>query len=255
MPSPGRRVHFLYPDTNTILSPPPLTPPVIPLSPLTPSPTYSDFSLPSSDPLTPPSLPYHLSPVRTVGNVTRVHPVIAYNDRTPPLYFDVASPPSRSLPIHSPSSGSQRGFLPHASQASPPPLGFEPVLLNEPATYPPLSSITLMSDLLPWSIHVEASASLSVPVVTIFDVLQTLYITLRIPIAPCEWANVPTTAQSLISAAFYRRIDGIRDYNLRDSQRRKGVRRVDFLTGRTRLIGLSPVPDKPGVFVVSWGLT
>jgi hypothetical protein len=139
------------------------------------------------------------------------------------------------------------------SFASPTAPGFEPALLDEPATYPHLSSITLVSDLLPWSIHVEASTSPTVPVVTIYDVLQTLHITLRIPIAPCEWDNVPPTVQSLISAAFYYRIDGIRNSSSRETQRRKGVRRLDFLTGRTRLIGLSPVPDKPGVFVVSWG--
>jgi hypothetical protein len=40
---------------------------------------------------------------------------------------------------------------------------------------------------------------------------------------------------------------------VRESQRRKGVRRMDFLTGRTRLLGIRPVTDKYGVFVVSWG--
>jgi hypothetical protein len=251
----SRRVHFLDPVTNSVILPVPLTPPVVPHVPRTPSPTYSPgSSLSSPSPSTPPSTIYYPFLTPTTLNAIRAHPVIAYNNSIPHLSFDVSMPPSVLSTPSSSLSGNQRVGVPsHINQPNLATIGFDPAVLNDPATYPPLPSITLVSDLLPWSIHVEASQTYPVPVVTIFDVLQTLYITLRIPIVPCEWTCLPSPTQLLISVAFYRRLDGITDYNTRESQRRKGVRRIDFLTGRTRLLGLTPVVDKPGLFVVGWG--
>jgi hypothetical protein len=236
--SSTRRVQFLDPDTNTVLTPVTLTPPVIPL---TPSPTYSDYSLPSPGPITPPSLPHRpLSQPWPQPNTIQSHPAIAA------MCFDIAHAPSRIPPPLSPRRGLSPGPL------SPLP-GFEPAVLDEPATYPPLPHITLISEFLPWCIHVEASDVLSVPVVTVFDVLHTLHLNLRVPIVQCEWANLPPHMQSAVTSQFYQRLDGIRDINSRDDQMRKGVRRIDYLCGRTRLVGLSPIPDKLGGFIVSWG--
>jgi len=252
----SRRVHFLDPVTNTVVSPAPLTPSVIPQSqtPPTPSPTYSGSSLPSSSPSTPSSNVFHSSSIQITGNEIRVHPTIANNISTPHSYFDVSSSPSMLTSPNLSLLGNQRVFLPsntiHPSSSH---ISFDPAVLNDPATYPPLPSVTLISDLLPWAIHVEASQAFPTPVVTVYDVLQTLHITLRIPIVPCEWTCLPLSTQMLVSTAFYRRLDNIVDYNSRESQRRKGVRRMDFLAGRTRLLGLTPVVDKPGLFTVAWG--
>jgi len=40
---------------------------------------------------------------------------------------------------------------------------------------------------------------------------------------------------------------------LREKQLNKGVRRLDFLLGNTKLLGIAPVPDKPGIFTLCWG--
>lgn len=251
----SKRVHFLDPVTNAVLSPAPFTPAVTPHTPRTPSPTYSGSSLSSFSPSTPPTSIFHPSPIGTsTGNDIRIHPVIASSiNSTPYLHFDVALSPSMLLSPNSSLSGFQRVSSSITRPSHVAPAGFDPAVLNDPATYPPLSSITLVSDLLPWSIHVEASQAFPAPVVTIYDVLQTLYITLHIPIVPCEWTYLPQTTQRLVSTAFYGRLGSIPGHHSRESEKSKGVRRMDFLTGRTRLLGLTPVVDKPGLFAVSWG--
>lgn len=133
----------------------------------------------------------------------------------------------------------------------PSPVRFDPSLLDEPVTYPHMSSIILFSDLLPWSNRVEAETPGGV--VTIFDVLQTLHAALRTQISKTEWNSLSSHTQNSVSAAFYRRVGGIRDHSLKEEQFEKGVRKLDFLLGNTMLLGLAAIPDKPGVFTLYWG--
>jgi len=256
----GKRVHFVDPVTNDVFFPDMLNPPVLPP---TPSPTFSISSLPSSPlPSTPSSsrsryIP--LPPLATYGLIQQVHPAVSYNGRAPPLNFDVTVAPSQLAdPVpQKPSRGGwfSRCSRPSAQQSpltgrSASPVHFELSLLDEPVTYPHMNSITLFSDLLPWSTRVEAVTPDDV--VTIFDVLQTLHTVLRIPISKSEWNSLPAHTQDSVSAAFYRRLGGIRDHPLREKQLNKGVRRLDFLLGDTKLLGISAVPDKPGVFILHW---
>jgi len=69
--------------------------------------------------------------------------------------------------------------LPYTKYVKSAPFVFEPSesALDEPATYPPLPSLVLISDLFPWSVHVEASGTSSIPIVTIYDVPPTLHVT------------------------------------------------------------------------------
>jgi hypothetical protein len=90
-------------------------------------------------------------------------------------------------------------------------------------------------------------------VVTIFDVLQTLHAALRTPISKSEWNSLSSHTQHAVSGAFYHRLGGIRDHSLREKQLKKGVRRLDFLLGNTKLLGIAPLPGKPGVFTLYWG--
>ena len=255
-----KRVHFVDPVTNNVFFPDMLNPPVIPQ---TPSPTFSVSSLPSPpQPTTPSSSRSYyvpLPPLATYGMVQHVHPALLYNGRVPPLYFDITVAPSQwADTAPQPSKG---GWLSKCSRTSAQkspltgrsasPVRFELSLLDEPVVYPHMNSIVLFSDLLPWSTRVEAE--MPGDVVTIFDVLQTLHTVLRIPISKSEWNSLSAHAQDSISAAFYRRLGGIRDYSSRDKQLKKGVRRLDFLLGNTKLLGLAAVPDKPGVFTLYWG--
>jgi hypothetical protein len=256
-----KRVHFVDPVTNDVFFPDMLNPPVIPQ---TPSPTFSVSSFPSPpQPTTPSSSRSYyapLPPLATYGMVQRVHPAVSYSGRVPPLYFDVTVAPSQ-LADTVPQKPSKGGWFskcsrPSARQSpltgrSASPVRFELSLLDEPVTYPHMNSIVLFSDLLPWSTRVEAATPDDV--VTIFDVLQTLHTVLRIPISKSEWNSLSAHAQDSISAAFYRRLGGIRDHSSREKQLKKGVRRLDFLLGSTKLLGISAIPDKPGVFTLCWG--
>jgi hypothetical protein len=257
----GKRVHFVDPATNTVVYPDMLNPPVIPS---TPSPTFSLSSL-SSSPL--PSTPgsfhsYHLplpSP-GIYGIVQRVHPAISYNGRTAPLHFDVTVAPSQLADPVLQYPGMGRWAYkssPPSAQRSPltgrsvSPVRFELALLDEPVTYPHRTTIVLFSDLLPWSTRVEAETPGDV--VTIFDVLQTLHTALRTPISKFEWNGLSVYTQNSVSAAFYHRLGGIRDHSSREKQLKKGVRRLDFLLGNTKLLGIAAVPDKPDAFTLCWG--
>jgi len=257
----GKRVHFVDPVTNDVFSPDMLNPPVLPP---TPSPTFSIYSLPSSPlPSTPgSSRPYYvpLPPAATYGMVRHVHPAVSYSGRIPPLYLDVTVAPSQLVDSVPQKPDKGRWFSmcsrPSAHQSpltgrSASPVLFELSLLDEPVTYPHMTSIVLLSDLLPWSTRVEAA--MSGDVVTIFDVLQTLHTVLRIPISKSEWNSLSAHTQDAVSTAFYHRLGGIRDHSLREKQLNKGVRRLDFLLGNTKLLGISPVPDKLGIFTLHWG--
>jgi hypothetical protein len=243
-----KRVRFLDPPTGKVLLPTSSASPVIPNVPPKYSSSSSSSSLSSLDP--PQSATFPLYPVRSIYPVIRVHPSLVNDDQDTPSCFDISRPSSMRPPLTQPLSIiSPASFHRPTKYVNPPP---DRALLDEPATYPPLSSITLISDLLPWLIHVEASQTFSVPAVTIDDVLQTLLTNLYIPVTPREWACVPSATQALVTTTFYRRIESIPHSSLKESERRKGVRRMDFLLGRTRLAGFIPVADGHGVFVVGW---
>ena len=257
---PGKRVHFIDPVTDDVFFPDMLNQPVLPP---TPSPTFSLSSLSSSPSLsTPGSFPSRYVPLPHAGiygMVQHVHPAVLYNGRIPPLYLDVAIPPSQ-LADSVPQKSNKGGWFSKCSRPSAQspltgrtasPIPFELSLLGEPVTYPHMSSIVLFSDQLPWSTCVEAATPNDV--VTIFDVLQTLHTALRIPISKSEWNSLSAHTQNSVSAAFYRRLGGIRDHSSREKQLKKGVRRLDFLLGNTKLLGIAAVPDKPGVFTLYWG--
>ncbi|KZT24785.1 hypothetical protein NEOLEDRAFT_1148355 [Neolentinus lepideus HHB14362 ss-1] len=71
-----------------------------------------------------------------------------------------------------------------------------------------------------------------VPYVTVADVLAHLYAALRTPASKREWAALDARAQERVGASFFRRCGA-------GEERRKGVKRVDWLGGRTRFGGVA----------------
>jgi hypothetical protein len=114
-----------------------------------------------------------------------------------------------------------------------------------------MNSIILLSHLLPWSIIVRGESLHDE--VTLFDMWQTLHDFFRAPIPDFEWNSLPAYTRNVVSAAFYRRINGIWDHYLREEQFRRGVRRLDFLLGYTTLVGISTVSNRAGYFNLHWG--
>jgi len=226
----------LDPVTNVVAVPDPLTPPA------TPSPSCSVPSSPSLSDLRA-ALPSVPNPLTNVF----VHDALSYGGQ---LRFNAAIP----LQYGGLSPAAFHGVAPPGF--SQPGAGFHHELdfLAEPATSPPLPSLTLTCDpFLPW--HIEVHPSLPNLFVTVYDVLQTLNANLRIPLSDSELSLfISEQTYASIVDAYQNRLNAIRDIREREEQRAKSVRRIDCLIGRTKLLGLQWVGvDNPDVFTIGWG--
>jgi len=227
---PGKHVRFA--DTNTYHSSPPI-------------PLFSDSPLPSpSDLMTPPPLkhvgsPYSYTPLPPVQGHSpskapmalgpvRIHAALGYAPH-PTFAWDMVNHPSSS---HTP--------LPAR-------------ILAEPATSPPLPSLTIISPHLPWSIIVQPSQSPKsnswaggpAAFVTVADVLSTLYRALRLSVLPAEYSQLPShEAKDKVNYAYQVRTQG-------SAEARKGVKRVDFLGVRKTFLGLSSTHRGPDIWMLN----
>jgi hypothetical protein len=117
--------------------------------------------------------------------------------------------------------------------------------LAEPATDPPTAApvqLVFRSPKFPWTIVVEASSpskkakrSNSRPsvgtVITNLDVLYTIHTTLLARVTPDEWEALGSKAQRKVTRACRKRCSVA-------GGQKSGVRRVDWLCGKTHLIGI-----------------
>ncbi|KAJ4488919.1 hypothetical protein C8J55DRAFT_410602, partial [Lentinula edodes] len=166
-----------------------------------------------------------------------MHPLFAASspDSPAPICYDVARPPSRTSvrckfaeSAHEAASSNPRSTT--NGEAVP------AHVLAEPATDPStLGKLVLKSDRFPWEVIVtagcaEAPSVNSRPVVTNNDVLHALYHTLHAHVLHSEW-------DTLDSDRFrQRRVS--RAYQRQGREEQEGVRRVDWLMGRTRFVGI-----------------
>ena len=111
-------------------------------------------------------------------------------------------------------------------------------LLVEQATNPPLPALSITSSLLPsrWTIHVPASNE---SYVTLEDLFDAIYHSLRINIATNEFISLHQTDQTRATRAYEQRYRRFRDITAHDHEQRGGMKRVDFLMGRTRFQSIS----------------
>ena len=123
--------------------------------------------------------------------------------------------------------------------------------LAEAATAPPLPSMLLVCDNLPWNIRVLSS--LPNLFVTNYDVLQAIHVNLQIPVVAAEWFLCGTPRdREVILQTFERRVRRLSNEFPRTEEKARLVRRVDCLMGMTRLVRVAPSED-PEVFVMEWG--
>ncbi|KAK0227273.1 hypothetical protein EDD85DRAFT_794544 [Armillaria nabsnona] len=94
------------------------------------------------------------------------------------------------------------------------------------------ANMILVSMYLPWRIHISPSS--------VRDVVVALYTALRTRVTSEEMKAV---GGKDVTKAFGKRVE-----RAGEEERRKGVRRVDFLLGYTRFIGIEPSTDEPGVW-------
>ncbi|KAK0217309.1 hypothetical protein IW262DRAFT_1240432, partial [Armillaria fumosa] len=86
----------------------------------------------------------------------------------------------------------------------------------------------LISSFLPWRIHISRSS--------VRDVVVALYMALRTRVTDQEMKEV---GGEDVAKAFAKRVE-----RAGEEEKRKGFRRVDFLLGYTRLVGIEPM-DEP----------
>ncbi|KAM5533197.1 hypothetical protein V8D89_013153 [Ganoderma adspersum] len=218
---PGKHVHFVD-------------------APSTPSPTFSNSTLDSDGPQTPPDVYYPLPPTKANKKVAyassyyapggvSLNPILAHQlANSTPLAWDMTE-----------TAESARPLLPSA------PARLTDTMVRQPATHPPLPSLSVVCDYLPWSITVVPNprATWAAPYVTVGDVLHTLYRALRLGVTDPELDTLEPALRERIRRSYvarYRRVAHPRD---REAEKAKYVKRVDFLCDRTFFLGLAPVPN------------
>ncbi|KAJ7121838.1 hypothetical protein C8R43DRAFT_849907, partial [Mycena crocata] len=117
--------------------------------------------------------------------------------------------------------------------------------LLEPAVYPPQRALSLViqSPDLPWPWPIDVFAT-KARYVSVGDVLHSLYRAGRVGVTRAELDALHSPdIMDRITQAYerrYSRLEGLRGF---EEEKGKGVKRVDFLLGCTKLRGLVPAPS------------
>ncbi|KAF9473225.1 hypothetical protein BDN70DRAFT_817565 [Pholiota conissans] len=106
---------------------------------------------------------------------------------------------------------------------------------KEAATSPPLPRISITIANFPWKFDVYASNG---SYVTFEDVINKIYSSLRKNITGEDFATVSSSDQNRATRAYEQRYRRQRSKVAYDDEKRKGMKRVDFLMGYTRFGGL-----------------
>ncbi|KAF9070179.1 hypothetical protein BDP27DRAFT_1362883 [Rhodocollybia butyracea] len=131
-----------------------------------------------------------------------------------------------------------------------------PDVLAESATDPPVQSLIVMCPHLHWEFPINPTPSKSRKdsYVSVHDVLHELYRGLRATVHPSEYEALPSVeAVANVNEAYYSRCNSIVETKARLEEQAKGVKRVDFLMGRNRFLGLSKKTSRKGDSLV-WEL-
>ncbi|KAF8645330.1 hypothetical protein AX16_007905 [Volvariella volvacea WC 439] len=118
-------------------------------------------------------------------------------------------------------------------------------LLAEPAIEPHLPSIvlTISEATFPgeWSRIIVRAEDTFCPYVTIDDVLRSLFFSLHRRASGEDYARLPTRSQQLVGDSYKQRYRTYHDRVMYDAEKASGLKRVDWLLGRTKFSGLDQV--------------
>ena len=198
--------------------------------PDTPSPTFSSMSLPSSGG---PRTPLSAAGSSVAGHVlARIHPLLGITQPSPMLNYDVSQLPS-TIKLNV--------------------LTIPPHVFNEPATTPPIPSMVIRCQHLPWKITILPTNTKHV---TVRDVFDGIYRSLRHTVLEAEYQCLPSAeAKYSVNNAYNRRYKRINDPRVRELEKSKGPRRVDFLGEHTHFTGLSSTMEGPYVWFLSTSMS
>jgi hypothetical protein len=120
---------------------------------------------------------------------------------------------------------------------------------TESATYPPQPFLQIACP--PFQEPIVVASSVPHLGVTVDDVLITMHLYLEGTANYGELDVLHHDAVSCITDTFQRRVGVIRDPQAQEYERFIGVKRIDFLMGRSRFLGLSEDTNNPHVFVLN----
>jgi hypothetical protein len=122
-----------------------------------------------------------------------------------------------------------------------------PDQLQEPATYPSLTKLRIIHEMIPqWPIDLQFNGyngsfspnpyQAGPPPITLVDVLVAIHRSLHLRISHADWARLGSAQEMEVGKAYTRRCKAVG--SMVDQERAQGVKRVDFLLTRTRMLGL-----------------
>ncbi|KAJ6450930.1 hypothetical protein C8R45DRAFT_1113853 [Mycena sanguinolenta] len=223
---PQRRVRFS--STSTFLSIPALVFDSAPSSPAS-----------SCGPPTPPSLPdsnFPFPPSSSTRGTSYWETQLQTKTRANDL-IALAAPPVLTYDISLPLTTISTHFR-----------GLSSARLLEPAVYPPLPTISLVTPHLPWALTIPPATNATY--VTVLDVLTAIYRALRVNVTATEFAALRTEElMACVTAAYTQRYRRLRRYDTRYAlEKAEGLKRVDFLLGYTQFCGIAPTVEQPDVW-------
>ncbi|KAF9501627.1 hypothetical protein BDN71DRAFT_725398 [Pleurotus eryngii] len=169
--------------------------------------------------------PYSTKPLPRM--TMQIHLALGYTT-TPHLNYDISCHPSTLTPAHS---------------------SLSPAILSEVATRPPLPSITLVSQYLPWKLEIKPTIR---DFVTVSDVINGMYRALRAAVSKAEYAALPSlAARQQVTDAYSHRCARILDPSAKQVEMQKGLKRIDFFINKNRFIGLSSTSLGPHVWSIN----
>jgi len=104
---------------------------------------------------------------------------------------------------------------------------------------------------LPWTITILPANTKHV---TVRDVFDGIYRSLRLTALEAEFQCLPSEAKHRVNNAYIRRYKRIDDSETRQLEKNKGLKRVDFLEERTVFTGLSSTTEGPHIWLLSVSL-
>ncbi|RDB26895.1 hypothetical protein Hypma_005171 [Hypsizygus marmoreus] len=126
--------------------------------------------------------------------------------------------------------------------------------MQQPATHPPLTALRIVCDMIPqWPIELALSdyvvnaamspnpyygvgGSYTPPPISLADVLVAIHRAMHKKISHADWAKLDRHEEIAVSTAYTQRCKAVG--STAEHERAQGVKRVDFLLGRTRMRGL-----------------
>ncbi|KAJ7778018.1 hypothetical protein DFH07DRAFT_911422 [Mycena maculata] len=174
----------------------------------------------------------------------QIHPWLNGDAPSPIFHFDLM--PTQFAPLR----------LVHPNPPQTVVLG--PAEIHEPAFHPPLTALRILHPRIPfWPIDLALPAELAAEAATpisLGDVLVALHRSLHERISQADWATLGNEDELAVTKAFTIRCraeavrSGVPPAHLRDkevAERNQGVKRVDFLLGKTVFKGLVRAPGDP----------